>query len=98
MVSLQFPQNTLSKYQAAFSYRLLFEITQDPHYLHLGLEVVDFSSLTQQVLARFGVQGTVCNVQVWSHPNLTPQLLGGCTSQNTDAEWSDARQNYAAIM
>ena len=35
-------------------------------------------------------------MQVWSHPSLTPNLLGGFTTQNTDAEWSDARQAIIA--
>ena len=33
---------------------------------------------------------------MWSHPSLTPNLLGGFTTQNTDAEWSDARQAVIA--
>jgi hypothetical protein len=35
---------------------------------------------------------------VWSPPWLTPDLLGGFGTQNTDAEWSDARQCYAADL
>ncbi|MGH2390370.1 MAG: hypothetical protein ACRDIE_19390, partial [Chloroflexota bacterium] len=36
--------------------------------------------------------------QAWSPPWLTPNLLGGFGTQNTDAEWSDARQCYAADL
>jgi hypothetical protein len=35
---------------------------------------------------------------VWSNPSFSPKLLGGFTTQNTDAEWSDARQSYAATV
>ena len=34
---------------------------------------------------------------MWSHPLLSPKLLGGMTTQNTDAEWSDNRQSYLAL-
>jgi len=35
---------------------------------------------------------------VVSHPLLTPKLVGGFTTQNTDSEWSDARQGQAAEL
>jgi hypothetical protein len=35
---------------------------------------------------------------VWNNPMYTPMLLGGFTTQNTDQEWSDARQGYAATV
>jgi hypothetical protein len=79
----QFPENNLSKFQAAYAYLLLYKSTNDQKYLELGTRIVDYTSLTQQV---------------HSHPLLTPNLLGGFTTQNTDAEWSDARQAYAADM
>jgi hypothetical protein len=46
-----------------------------------GEQLVDYLSLYQQA---------------WSPPWLTPNLLGGFGTQNTDGEWSDARQCYAA--
>jgi hypothetical protein len=36
--------------------------------------------------------------QMWNHPLFAPRLLGGTTTQNTDAEWSDARQCYLAAL
>ena len=36
--------------------------------------------------------------QVWNNPALSPKLIGGFTTQNTDAEWSDAREAYAAVL
>ena len=49
----------------------------------MGTRVLDYLLLTQQV---------------WSNPALSPKLLGGTTTQNTDAEWSDARQGYVAVL
>ncbi len=79
----QYPQNNLSTMQAAMAYLKLYHLTKDKAYLETGREVVDYLLLTQQV---------------WNHPLLSPKLLGGFTTQNTDAEWSDARQNYAALI
>jgi len=79
----QFPENNLGKFQAGYAYLELYRATRDQHYLDIGQLVVDYSSLQQQV---------------WSHVLLTPHLLGGYTTQNTDGEWSDARQGYAAEM
>jgi hypothetical protein len=36
--------------------------------------------------------------QVWNNPALRPKVVGGFTTQNTDAEWSDAREAYAATL
>ena len=41
---------------------------------------------------------TFCLQQVWNHFMFTPKLFGGFTTQNTDQEWSDARQGYAATV
>ncbi len=35
---------------------------------------------------------------MWNPPAFSPKLVGGFTTQNTDAEWSDARQCYAAVL
>jgi len=56
---------------------------KDGKWLDLGTRVLDYLLLTQQV---------------WSPPYFDPKLLGGFTTQNTDAEWSDARQCYAAVL
>jgi hypothetical protein len=45
----QYPQNTLSKFQAAFAFMRVFELTKDQRYLSVGESIVDFTSLTQQV-------------------------------------------------
>jgi hypothetical protein len=79
----QYPQNNLSQIQAAEAYLKLFQITNDPKYLSTGTHVLDYLLLTQQV---------------WNNPALSPKMVGGFTTQNTDAEWSDAREAYAAVL
>lgn len=79
----QYPQNNLSSMQAAQGYLSLYRTTKRPELLEIGQQVVDYLLLTQQV---------------WNHPLLAPKLLGGTTTQNTDAEWSDARQCYLAAL
>jgi len=58
-------------------------LTKDLTYLQRGTEVLDYLLLTQQV---------------WNIPALSPKMVGGFTTQNTDAEWSDARECYAAVL
>jgi hypothetical protein len=82
-MTAQYPQNNLSTMQAAMAYLKLYRLTKRKKWLDLGTEVLDYLLLTQQV---------------WNGPEFDPQLLGGFTTQNTDAEWSDARQCYAAIL
>jgi hypothetical protein len=79
----QYPQNNLSQIQAADAYLKLYQLTHQPKYLSIGTHVVDYLLLTQQV---------------WNNPALSPKLVGGFTTQNTDAEWSDAREAYAAVL
>jgi len=79
----QYPQNNLSTMFAAMAYLQLYRVSKDPHDLDIGTRVLDYLLLTQQV---------------WSNPALSPKLLGGTTTQNTDAEWSDARQAYVAVL
>src|SRR6185437_14783683 len=79
----QYPKNNLAEIQAAKAYLALFEITRDQKYLALGTQMLDHLLLTQQV---------------WNNPMFSPKLIGGFTTQNTDAEWSDARQGYAAVL
>jgi len=79
----QYPQNNLSTMQAAMAYLKLFRATKERRYLELGVNVLDYLLLTQQV---------------WNNPAFSPKLVGGFTTQNTDAEWSDARQCYAAVL
>lgn len=79
----QYPQNNLSTMQAATAYLELYRSTKEHKWLETGTEVLDYLLLTQQV---------------WNPPYFDPKLLGGFTTQNTDAEWSDARQGYAAVL
>jgi hypothetical protein len=77
----QYPQNNLAEIQAAKAYLEMFHATQDRQYLEHGRQVLDYLLLTQQV---------------WNNPAFSPKVVGGFTTQNTDAEWSDARESYAA--
>jgi hypothetical protein len=79
----QLPQNNLSIIQACLGFLLWHQATGDPGALPQGERLVDYLSLFQQA---------------WSPPWLTPDLLGGFGTQNTDSEWSDARQCYAADL
>jgi hypothetical protein len=79
----QYPANNLSTIQASMAYLKLYRITKEARCLQLGVETIDYLLLTQQV---------------WNNPAFSPKLLGGFTTQNTDAEWSDARQCYAATL
>ena len=82
-VTAQYPQNNLSTMQAAMAYLELYRVSKERRWLETGTNVLDYLLLTQQV---------------WSPPYFGPKLLGGFTTQNTDAEWSDARQSYAAVL
>ena len=79
----QYPQNNLATIQAAKAYLKLYEVTKSRKYLEQGTQVLDYLLLTQQV---------------WNNPAFSPKMVGGFTTQNTDAEWSDARQGYAAVL
>ena len=79
----QFPQNNLAEIQAPAAMLALYRATRKPEYLERGTAMLDYLLLTQQV---------------WNNPQFTPILLGGFTTQNTDTEWSDARQGYAATL
>jgi hypothetical protein len=79
----QYPQNNLAEIQAPAAMLALYRATGKPEYLESGVRMLDYLLLTQQV---------------WNNPLFTPKLLGGFTTQNTDQEWSDARQGYAATL
>ncbi|WP_058186400.1 glycoside hydrolase family 88 protein [Terracidiphilus gabretensis] len=79
----QYPQNNMAEIQAPVTMLTLYRLTHKPEYLESGTKMLDYLLLTQQV---------------WNNPLYTPMLLGGFTTQNTDQEWSDARQGYAAIV
>jgi hypothetical protein len=78
----QHPQNTLSMHQAAEAYYELYRATGNAAYRSLGIKVMDYLCLYQQV---------------WSPQWLSCELFGGFGVQNTDAEWSDSRQGYFAV-
>jgi hypothetical protein len=69
--------------QAGFAELRLFELTGNTSRLEWGERILGRLSLTQTV---------------WSHPDLTPVLSGGFTTQNTDTEWSDNRQHLCAVL
>jgi len=79
----QYPQNNLAEIQAVAAMLALYKAVHKPEYLQKGTEMLDYLLLTQQV---------------WNNPLFTPKLLGGFTTQNTDQEWSDARQCYVATL
>jgi hypothetical protein len=79
----QYPQNNVSTITSAWAFLDLYRVTGKDSYREIGLQVLDYLLLTQSV---------------WNHPLLEPKLVGGFTTQNTDAEWSDARQGYVAEM
>jgi hypothetical protein len=79
----QYPQNNLGTIQAAKAYLELFHATGNRSYLEQGTQVLDYLLLTQQV---------------WNNPAFSPKVVGGFTTQNTDAEWSDNRETYAAPL
>ncbi len=79
----QYPGNNLAEMQTVQAMLALYNATHQQRYLDLGTQMLDYLLLTQQV---------------WNNPQFTPMLLGGFTTQNTDAEWSDARQAYMATL
>jgi len=78
----QYAQNTLVMDQAAAACALLARVTGETTYRDLGTAVLDYLLLYQQV---------------WSPAWLSRALFGGFGVQNTDGEWSDARQGYFAV-
>ena len=81
----QWPANNLALIHAVEAYALAYQATHNSSFLSKGEALLDYLLLYQQS---------------WSNPaleNLTGKamLLGGFTTQNSDAEWSDARQSLA---
>jgi hypothetical protein len=81
----QWPANNLALIHAVAAYLQAYEITRQPAYLSKGQALLDYLLLYQQS---------------WTNPALEDltgpfMLLGGFTTQNSDAEWSDARQSLA---
>jgi hypothetical protein len=79
----QWPANDLALGQTVAAYLAAFRATRDRAYLDRGERLLDYLLLYQQS---------------WTNPVLEgltgpAMLLGGFTTQNSDAEWSDARQS-----
>ena len=81
----QWPVNNLALSQTVSAYLIAWKATKDRHWLDQGEAVLDYLLLFQQC---------------WTNP--TPMitevsspcmLLGGFATQNSDGEWSDARQS-----
>jgi hypothetical protein len=81
----QWPANDLALIHAVDAYLLAYQVTHESPFLNKGAALLDYLLLYQQS---------------WTNPvleNLTGKdmLLGGFTTQNSDAEWSDARGSLA---
>lgn len=79
----QWPANNLALTQTVAAYLLAYQTTGKTQFLNSGERLLDYLLLYQQC---------------WTNPVLEgltgpAMLLGGFTSQNSDAEWSDARQS-----
>jgi hypothetical protein len=79
----QWPANDLALGQTVAAYLTAFRITGDHSYLDRGERLLDYLLLYQQCWTNPAVGGL-------KDPTM---LLGGFTTQNSDAEWSDARQS-----
>ena len=81
----QWPANDLALIHATAAYLAAYQVTRERAYLDRGEALLDYLLLYQQS---------------WTNPVLEgltgpAMLLGGFTTQNSDAEWSDARQTLA---
>jgi hypothetical protein len=79
----QWPANNLALTQTVAAYLSAYQTTGEKQCLDTGERLLDYLLLYQQC---------------WTNPVLEgltgpAMLLGGFTSQNSDAEWSDARQS-----
>ncbi len=79
----QWPANNLALGQAVAAYLEAFQLTKERDYLGKGEDLLDYLLLTQQCWTNPMLEGLTGPVM----------LLGGFTTQNSDAEWSDARQS-----
>lgn len=81
----QWPANNLALIHTVHAYLSAYNVTKERSYLDKGQLLLDYLLLYQQS---------------WTNPVLEgltspAMLLGGFTTQNSDAEWSDARQSLA---
>jgi hypothetical protein len=81
----QWPANNLALIHAVAAYLAAYQVTKEAQYLDKGQALLDYLLLYQQSWTNPALEGL----------NGTAMLLGGFTTQNSDAEWSDARQSLA---
>ena len=79
----QWPANDLAMSQAPQAYLDAWRITGEAKYLAQGEAVLDYLLLFQQCWTNPALNGLSCRTM----------LLGGTTTQNSDAEWSDWRHS-----
>jgi hypothetical protein len=77
------PENTMCVLWTAAAFLHLFRACGEDRYLEAGRRALD------RLLAYH---------QVWGPPFLSIDVFGGFASQNTDAEWNDARQGLIAPL
>jgi len=79
----QWPANDLALGQSVAAFLAAFRATGDRAYLERGERLLDYLLLYQQCWTNPVLEGLTGPVM----------LLGGFTTQNSDAEWSDARES-----
>lgn len=84
----QWPANNLALIPSVAAYLSAYRVTGKTEFLTKGESLLDYLLLYQQA---------------WTNPALEnlsgpSMLLGGFTTQNSDAEWSDARQSQAGSV
>ena len=77
------PENTMCVFWTAAAFLQLYRACGEDRYLEAGRKALD------RLLAYH---------QVWGPPFLSIDVFGGFASQNTDAEWNDARQGLIAPL
>ncbi len=77
------PENAMCMYWTAAAFLQLYQACGEERYLDSGRRALD------RLLAYH---------QVWDPPFLSIDVFGGFASQNTDAEWNDARQGLIAPL
>ena len=79
----QYPQCNMAQVFAAQAFLVLYQVSGKEQWLKEGMRITDYTLLTQSV---------------WNHPLIRKRAtLGGYTTQNTDGEWCDHRQDYMAV-
>ena len=84
----QWPANNLALSQTVAAYLLAHRITGDATLLRRGEALLDYLLLFQQCWTNPVIEDLSCPAM----------LLGGFTTQNADAEWSDARQSQCGCI